>query len=100
MDGQERRVKEKRNSRKDYYTVVGILTYIGSLIFRIPLFYIIGEKGVGYYGIVYELYIVITFFFAYGLLEATAALIRYRLKSRNASLSYSVTEHNVRSAVV
>lgn len=80
MDGQERRVKEKRNSRKDYYTVVGILTYIGSLIFRIPLFYIIGEKGVGYYGIVYELYIVITFFFAYGLLEATAALIRYRIR--------------------
>lgn len=80
MDVQERRVKEKRNSRRDYYTVVGILAYIGSLIFRIPLFYLIGEKGVGYFGIVYELYLVIGFVFAYGLSEATSALIRFRIK--------------------
>ncbi len=80
MDGQERRVKEKRNSKRDYYTVVGILVYVGSLIFRIPLLALIGEKGVGYFGIVYELYLVIGFVFAYGLSEATAALIRFRIK--------------------
>ncbi|MBQ2936769.1 MAG: polysaccharide biosynthesis C-terminal domain-containing protein [Lachnospiraceae bacterium] len=80
MDVQERRTKEKRNIRRDYYIVVGILTYAGSLIFRIPLFHLIGEKGVGYFGIVYELYLVIGFVFAYGLSEATAALIRFRMK--------------------
>lgn len=80
MDVQERRAKEKRNIRRDYYIVVGILTYAGSLIFRIPLFHLIGEKGVGYFGIVYELYLVIGFVFAYGLSEATAALIRFRMK--------------------
>lgn len=80
MDGQERRSRDRRSSQKDYYTIVGILIYVGSLIFRIPLFYLIGEKGVGYFGIVYELYIVIGFFFAYGLSEATAVLIRYRIR--------------------
>lgn len=80
MIRQERSIKEKRTSRRDTYTLVGILTYIGSLLFRIPLFYMIGEKGVGYFGIVYELYIIIAFFFSYGLSEATATLIRYRIK--------------------
>lgn len=80
MERQDRRVKEKRNPRRDYYTIVGIFAYMGSLIFRIPLFYLIGEKGVGYFGIVYELYLVIGLTFAYGLSEATAALIRFRTK--------------------
>ena len=83
MDGQERRSRDRRSSQKDYYTIVGILFYVGSLIFRIPLFYLIGEKGVGYFGIAYELYIVIGFFFAYGLSEATAVLIRYRIRREN-----------------
>ncbi|MBQ9927667.1 MAG: polysaccharide biosynthesis C-terminal domain-containing protein [Lachnospiraceae bacterium] len=80
MEGQERKVRERRGNQKDFYLIVGIFTYIGCLIFRIPLFYLIGEKGVGYFGIVYEIYIVISFFFSYGLSEATASLVRYRMK--------------------
>ena len=80
MEGHERRARGKRNSQKDDYALVGILTYIGNLIFRIPLFYIIGEKGLGYFGIVYELYIIIAFFFSYGISEATATLVRYRIR--------------------
>lgn len=80
MDGQGKRVRDKRNPRRDSYTIVGIFVYMGSLIFRIPLFYMIGEKGVGYFGIVYELYVAIGFLFAYGLSEATTVLLRYRVR--------------------
>lgn len=80
MDGQERRMREKKGTRRDYYVLVGILVYIGSLLFRMPLLRIIGEEGVGYLGMVYELYIVMVFFLSYGLTEATASLVRYRIK--------------------
>lgn len=80
MGRQERKGKEKAASRKDYFAITGILAYIGSLIFRIPLLHMIGEKGVGYFSIANELFIVIGCIFAYGLSEATANLVRYRIK--------------------
>lgn len=80
MSRQERKGKEKAASRKDFLAIAGILSYIGSLIFRIPLIHMIGEKGVGYFGIANELFIVIGCLFAYGLSEATASLVRYRIK--------------------
>lgn len=72
------KLKEKKG--KDYYAIVGILTYVCSLIFRVPLFYMIGEKGIGYFSVANELYIVIGSFFSYGLSEAVATLVRYRMK--------------------
>lgn len=65
---------------KDYYAIVGILTYICSLILRVPLLYIIGEKGIGYFSVANELYIVLGCFLAYGLSEAVAVLVRYRMR--------------------
>lgn len=80
MEKQERRIKERKTTRKDGYVFVGMVTYVLSLIFRIPLIHLIGEEGVGYFGIVYELYVIIGYFFSYGLTEATASLVRYRVK--------------------
>ncbi len=74
------RSKREKTIRKDSYAIACIFTYILMLIFRIPLVHLIGEKGVGYYGIVYELFMVLTFFFSYGLSEATATMVRYRTK--------------------
>ena len=65
---------------KDYYTMAGILTYVCTLLFRVPLFYIIGEKGIGYFSMANELYIVIGSFFSYGLSKAVATLVRYRIR--------------------
>lgn len=65
---------------KDYYAMVGVFTYVCSLIFRVPLLYMIGEKGIGYFSVANELYIVIGCLFSYGLSEAVAILVRYRMK--------------------
>ncbi len=72
--------KREKTSRKDSYVVTCIFTYILTLIFRIPLVHLIGVRGVGYYGIVYELFTVLTLFFSYGLSESIATMIRYRVK--------------------
>ena len=80
MDKQSKRVRAKVAAGKDSFALIGILAYIGSLIFRIVLYYFIGEKGVGYFGIANEIFVVFSFFFSYGLSEAVAVLIRYRIK--------------------
>lgn len=58
----------------------GVLAGICSLIFRIPLLHMIGEKGIAYFSIANELYIAAGCIFTYGLLEAVSALVRYRVK--------------------
>ena len=44
-----------RKSRKDYYTAVVWLALIGTLIFRIPLGRIIGDKGIACFGLANEI---------------------------------------------
>lgn len=72
--------KRTTSTRRDYYTVVTLLTLIGTLIFRIPLGYLIGDKGIAYFGVANELYLVIAGTISYGLSEAVAILIRYRIR--------------------
>lgn len=73
-----------RPERKGKERIAGyaacVLAGVFSLIFRIPLFYIIGEKGIAYFSIANELYVAAGCIFTYGLLEAVSALVRYRVK--------------------
>lgn len=73
-------MKLRERKGRDYYAIVGILTYVCSLIFRIPLLYMIGEKGIGYFSMANELYILLISFFSYGLMEAVKALVRFRIR--------------------
>lgn len=76
MNRPERKGKEKTAG----YAAAGLLAGVFSLIFRIPLFYIIGEKGIAYFSIAGELYVMAGCIFTYGLLEAVSSLVRYRIK--------------------
>ncbi len=96
MNKPNKRTKEKNRIRKDSFTVVTILTYIGSLLYRIFLCRMIGEKGVGYFSIANEIYVIITFLFAYGLSESVSSLVRYRMKREQ----YKNTEKVRQSAVL
>lgn len=66
--------------KTDYYTVVILLSVVAMLVLRIPLGYMIGDKANAYFSIANELYYVLAGTFSYGLTEAVAALIRYRVK--------------------
>lgn len=72
------RLQEKKG--RDYYAVTGILCYAAALFFRVFLVHMIGEKGVGYFSMANELYVLLCCVFSYGLTEAVSLLVRYRMK--------------------
>lgn len=73
--------KSKRTaSRKDLYTAAGILAFAGSLIFRILLQYVIGEKGIGFFSAANEIYFLAGSVLAWGLSEAVAINVRFRIR--------------------
>ena len=74
---------ERRNGssvRRDYYTLIIGIAFIGTMIFRISLGHMIGDKGLACYGTAYEIFIVLAGTLSYGLSEAVATLVRYRMK--------------------
>lgn len=74
--------RRKRNTslRKDSYTVVLLFTLMAAMVFRIPLGYIIGDKGLTYFGTANEIFILLSGVIGYWLSEAVAILVRYRMK--------------------
>lgn len=77
-----KRPERKRtiSSRKDQYLIVTLLAMIGALIFRIPLGSMIGDKGITCFASANEIYLVIAGTVSYGLSEAVAALVKFRVK--------------------
>ena len=65
---------------KDYFTMIAQITLMAVFIFRIPLGYIIGDKGMAYFGLANEIFAVVAGTVAYGLSEAVAMQVRYRMK--------------------
>lgn len=77
-----KRPERKRtiSSRKDQYMTALLLVAMGALIFRIPLGIMIGDKGITCYASAYEIYLVVAGTASYGLSEAVAALVKFRVK--------------------
>ncbi|MDE7405189.1 MAG: hypothetical protein K2M81_08790, partial [Lachnospiraceae bacterium] len=72
--------KKTTSTRRDYYMIVTLLALVGMLIFRIPLEHLIGDNGIAYFGLANEIYLVVAGTVSYGLSEAVAVLVRYRVK--------------------
>lgn len=72
--------KKNPSTRRDYYTLITGLALIGTMIFRIVLSRMIGDKGLACYGIAYEIYLVLAGALSYGFSEAVAVLVRYRIR--------------------
>lgn len=77
-----RRAGKKKTplSRKDFYTIVNLAVLMGMLIFRIPLGFMVGEKGIACFGTANEIFLVVAGTVSYGMTEAVAAQVRYRIK--------------------
>lgn len=69
-----------RGRRREWMMNVGLIAYIISFVLRIPLGRMIGDKGIGFYAGVMEMYLVINVIFSYGVSKALAALVRYRAR--------------------
>ena len=72
--------KNTTSTRRDYYMIITLLALMGMLIFRIPLEHLIGDNGIAYFGLANEIYLVVAGTVSYGLSEAVALLVRYRVK--------------------
>lgn len=72
--------KRAASPRKDSYTIITMITMIGTLLFRIPLEHMIGDKGVACFGTANEIYLVIAGAVSFGLSEAVAISVKYRVK--------------------
>ncbi len=72
--------KGQLSKRKDFYTAITLAAMAGAFIFRIPLGYLIGEKGLACFGTANEIYIVIAGMISYGLSEAVTVLVRFSVR--------------------
>lgn len=72
--------KKTTSTKRDYYMILTWLTLLGTLIFRILLERMIGDNGIAYFGAANEIYLVIAGTVSYGLSEATALLVRFRVR--------------------
>lgn len=72
--------REKNTFRKDYFALTAVWAYVLTLVFRIVLVHLIGENGAAYFSVANELFLVISCIFSYGISEAVAQLVRYRVK--------------------
>ncbi len=76
--------RKAASPKKDNYTIITQLALIIVLIFRIPLGYITGDKGLAYFGTANEIFFVAAGTISYGLSEAVAFHVRYRMKKEQA----------------
>lgn len=77
----EASVRGKNRGFKSSMTVyAGLITYLISLLIRIPLAGVIGDAGMGLAAPALELTALITIVFTYGISRTMTGLIRYRLK--------------------
>ncbi len=67
-------------TKRNNYMIFVLLTYVLFFICRIPLYHMIGADGMAYFGIANELLIVAGGTIFYSMQEATASLIKYRIR--------------------
>lgn len=70
----------KRTTRKDSFIITAGISFIGMMIFRLVMEKQIGDKGMAYFGIANEIYLVLAGTISFGLSEAVSSLVRYRIR--------------------
>lgn len=70
----------RKNNRGNLAVNAGIITYMLMLGMRIPLSGIIGDAGIGLLAPAFEIYMMVTLLFSYGISRTMTGLIRYRVK--------------------
>lgn len=69
-----------KNLKNRIVLSAGIVSYMLLLFLRIPLSRVIGDEGVGLFAPAFELFVLTTLVVSYGMSNAMAGIIRYRVK--------------------
>ena len=76
--------KVKKNSDKSFImqgsllAVAGVITKIIGAVYRVPLVNILGDKGMGYYGVAFQVYAIALTLTSYSLPLAVSKLVSAR----------------------
>ena len=82
--------KVKKNSDKSlimqgsFLAIAGVITKIIGAVYRVPLVNILGDKGMGYYGVAFQVYAIALTLTSYSLPLAVSKLV----SARNATGQY------------
>lgn len=97
----EASVRGKNRGFKSNMTVyAGLLTYLISLLIRIPLIGMIGDAGMGLVSPALELTALIAIVFTYGISRTMTGLIRYRIKREQYKNARKIFQTAFKTAVV
>lgn len=70
----------KKQKRREWMAGVGLFVYLIWFGIRIPLSHIIGDKGIGFWSVGMEVFLVVSLVFSYSISKAVTVLVRYRVK--------------------
>ncbi|MFV0364470.1 MAG: polysaccharide biosynthesis C-terminal domain-containing protein [Suipraeoptans sp.] len=94
MSSKSSRIKASNSSnfllQGSILAIAGVITKIIGIAYRVPLLYIIGEEGMGYYGIANSIYIVALTLTSYSLPLAVSKLVSARTATGNYKNAYKV----------
>ncbi len=96
----EKLSKRRFSAKKDYNIFVTYLAIILMFVFRIILGKMIGDKGLAYFGVAGELWLVFSGMIAYGLTEAVASLVRYRIKREQYKSAQKVLSGAITTGII
>ncbi len=69
-----------KRKKREWMAGIGLIAYLFGLIIRIPLGYIIEDKGIGFLSVGMEVFTVLTVLLTYGISKSVSILIKYRMK--------------------
>ncbi len=70
----------RKRKKREWMAGIGLIAYLFGLIIRIPLGYMIGDKGIGFLSVGMEVFTVLTITLTYGISKSVSILIKYRMK--------------------
>ena len=82
-------VRKSQKSGKNFMiqgsilAIAGVITKIIGAVYRVPLVNILGDTGMGYYGVAFQIYAIVLTLTSYSLPLAVSKLISARVATKN-----------------
>ncbi len=90
MSEQQKRMEKNFMIQGSILAIAGVITKIIGAVYRVPLVMIVGEEGMGYYGVAFSIYAVALMLTSYSLPLAVSKLVSARIATGQYRNAYRV----------
>ena len=80
--------------------MTGYIVALFTILYRIPLINFLGDKGVGYYSISYEIYLLLASLLAYALPQTVCNLLKVKLEKNEYRQAYRVFDSCIKALLI